>query len=136
MGLDNGIILRLKENKIPKDFPSQETLDSWDHERVQDKKELEVAYWRKCWGIRSAIMDVLHMKDDEYQHPVEAEDCPAIRRALVNFLKPDYWDENADSIWEYEEMYETMLDILLNLKWLEKRLNANPEESAYFYDSY
>lgn len=136
MGLDNGIILKLKENKVPEDFPSTESLDSFDLECVTDRKELEIAYWRKCWGIRSAIMGVLHMKNDDYEHPVEAEDCPAIRRALVSFLKPDYWDENADSIWEYEEMYETMLSILLNLKWLERRLKTNPEETAYFYDSY
>lgn len=137
MGLDNGIILKLKENKVPEDFPSPESLDSFELENVEKKGELEIAYWRKCWGIRAAIIGVLHMKDsEEWIHSVEAEDCPALRRALIKFLKPDYWEENADSIWEYDEMFETMLNIILNLKWLERRLKTHPEETAYFYDSY
>ena len=136
MGLDNGIILKLKENKVPEDFPSLETLDSFDLENVEKRGELEIAYWRKCWGIRAAIMGVLHMKDDDYEHLIEADDCPALRRALMKFLKYDYWEENADSIWEFEEYFDHMLDIVINLKWLERRLKAHPEETAYFYDSY
>ena len=138
MGLDNGIILKLKEKTVPEDFPSMASLDKFDLENVMERGELEIAYWRKCWGIREAIMGVLHMKDDgtTFEHSVDAEDCPALRRALIKFLKPDYWEENADSIWEYDEYYEHMLDIILNLKWLEKRLKDHPDETAYFYDSY
>jgi hypothetical protein len=137
MGLDNGIILKLKENKVPEDFPSRESLNSFDLEEVEKRGELEIAYWRKCWGIRAAIIDVLHMKDsEEWEHPVEVDDCPALRRALMKFLRPDYWEENADSIWEYDEYFEHMLDVIFNLKWLEKRLKDHPEETAFFYDSY
>ena len=137
MGLDNGIILKLSEKKVPEDFPSTDSLDSYDFKRVEKDGKLEVAYWRKCWGIRSVIMEVLHMKDsEEWEHPVEADDCPKLRRELTKFLKPNYWEENADSIWEYEDYFEHMLDIIFNLKWLESRLKTHPEESAYFYDSY
>lgn len=134
MGLDNGIILKLSEKKLPEDFPTE--LDNYEKNNIERDGEFHVAYWRKCWGIREAIIGVLHMKADEYRHPVEAEDLPALRRELVKFLKPDYWEENADSIWTYEEYYENMLDIILNLKWLEKYLKTHPDDSAYFYDSY
>ena len=134
MGLDNGIILKLKDKELPEDFPTK--LDNWDLEQVTEKGELEVAYWRKCWGIRAAIIGVLHMSPDEYRHSVEIEDIPAIRRELYKFLHPDYWQENAESIWEYDEYIENMLDIVLNLKWLENYMKKHPDVTAYFYDSY
>ena len=135
MGLDNGIILKIEDKKLPADFPT--TPDSFDLKELEERGELEIAYWRKCWGIRAAIIEVLHMKDsEEWEHTVEADDVPAIRKALLKFLHPVYWEENADSIWEYDEYFEHMLDIMFNLKWLEKYLEEHPAAIAYFYDSY
>lgn len=133
MGLDNGIILHIEDKTIPQDYPC--ILDSYERERLSREGDIEVAYWRKCWGIRGAIMRVLHMKDDEGTHTIDAEDLPAIRRALRVFLNPKNW-EDADSIWEYEEMVEGMLQHQINLKWLETYLKAHPTAKCYFYDSY
>lgn len=134
MGLDNGIILKLEDNKLPEDFPT--SIDKYSLEKVEKDGELEIAYWRKCWGIRAAIIGVLHMPANEYEHQVEADDVPAIRRELHKFLYPEYWEENADSIWEYNEYIEWMLDIMLNLKWLENYMKKHPNAYVYFYDSY
>lgn len=138
MGLDNGIRLKLPkvgdEFELPEDFPTE--LDDYEKKEFKRSGEFHVAYWRKCWGIRAAIIGVLHMNADEYEHPVEADDLPALRRELTKFLKPDYWEENADSIWLYDEYFDNMLDIIFNLKWLEKYLKEHPEAHAYFYDSY
>jgi len=136
MGLDNGIQLKLASKKVPEDFPDKGSLDKWDFDTLEKTGELEVAYWRKCWGIREMILGVLHADQGGGEYPVKAEDLPAIRRGLVKFLNPKTWEEDADSIWEYEEMYETLLQQLLNLKWLEKYLKDHPEDSASFYDSY
>lgn len=136
MGLDNGIILKLKDKKVPVNFPKQ---DSWwvsTQEDVDRNVEFHVAYWRKCWDIRRIILEVLHAGQDGGEYPVEAEDLPAIRRGIVNLLNPKNYKENADSIWEYEERIDNELQILLNLMWLENHLKEHPEDSAFFYDSY
>lgn len=135
MGLDNGIMLKLSEKKVPENFPT--TPSDFDLKyNLEERSELEIAYWRKCWGVRAMILKVLHAGDDGGDYPVGAEDLPAIRRGLVKFLNPKTWEEKADSIWEFEEIYESLLQQLINLKWLERYLETHPADSAYFYDSY
>ena len=136
MGLDNGIVLKLSSKKVPEDFPKQ---DAWwiePQEEVEKRGELSIAYWRKCWDIRGIILGVLHAGQEGGNYPVEAEDLPAIRRGIIKLLNPKIYEDEADSIWEYEERIESELQILLNLMWLENHLKNHPEDSAYFYDSY
>lgn len=127
MGLDNGIILKCSD-EVFKKIPYYDT-DEIGHE---DK---HLAYWRKCYGIRKAILNKLHGKDDG-DTPIEAEDIPAIIRVLKPFLSKDYWEENADSIWEYEEYFDNLYKILIRLEWLKEYLKNNPNVECYFYDSY
>lgn len=136
MGLDNGIVLKLSNKKVPEDFPRQEAWWIEPQGEVEKKGELHVAYWRKCWDIRGIILGVLHAGQEGGDYPVEAEDLPAIRRGIIKLLNPKTYEDEADSIWEYEERVESELQILLNLMWLENYLKKHPEDSAYFYDSY
>lgn len=136
MGLDNGIILKLESRKIPNDFPETEAWWIDKQEAVDKTGDMHVAYWRKCWGIRGDILNILHAGQEGGIYPVDAEDLPAIRRAITNYLNPKYYKQHANSIWEYDEMLEPLLGCLLNLKWLERHLKAHPEDSASFYDSY
>jgi hypothetical protein len=54
MGLDNGIVVKnLDRNNIPNFIKLP---FGWDLE----KDHIEIAYWRKCWGIRNDILDILH----------------------------------------------------------------------------
>jgi hypothetical protein len=99
--------------------------------------EISVCYWRKCWGIRSMILGVLHSRDkDEYEYPIEEDDIPAIIRGLEQFLDKEYWDENASSIWEYEEYKPHLISQVKNLLWLREYLVEHPGVKCYFYDSY
>lgn len=134
MGLDNGIILKLKDKTLPQDFPGE--LDDYEKEHLSRTGELEVAYWRKCWGIRNEIVNMLHMKNDEGEHIIEHDDVKPIRRILISYMHPNYWEENADSIWEYDEMVENLIDQLIKLKWLEYYLREHKDAECYFYDSY
>jgi hypothetical protein len=98
-----------------------------------------IAYWRKCWGIRGAILYVLdpqNKKSDQARHPIELEDIPAIIRALKPFLSKDYWENEAESIWEYEEYFDNMYEILIKLEWLKQNWNNLQIKEVYFYDSY
>ena len=127
MGLDNGIILECSRAEF-------ETTPYYDF--VEDGgDDFHLAYWRKCYGIRRAIMRALHGKDGEATL-IEAEDIPVLIRVLKPFLSRDYWDEEADSIWEYEEHFDNTYKVLLRLEWLKEYLKKNPDVKCYFYDSY
>lgn len=130
MGLDNGLILR---------NPKVEQVPSYIISRFDFDETLDVCYWRKCWGIRRAILNVLDpqgVMSDEYEFRVEAEDVPAIKKALKPFFDSVYWEENGDSIWEYEEYKDVLLQDWVNLTWLEGYLKNNPDAVCFFYDSY
>lgn len=127
MGLDNGIILECPD----KDFRKMPYYDT----REIGKETKHLAYWRKCYGIRKAILNKLHGEDGG-NTPIEAEDIPAIIRVLKPFLSKDYWEENSDSIWEYEECFDNLYKILIRLEWLKEYLKDNPNVECYFYDSY
>jgi hypothetical protein len=131
MGLDNGIVLQgvKRENiKVPW-FVSFPFATDFEH-------RLDVCYWRKCWGIRERIRNLLHMDNKVYEAPVEEDDIPALIRLLENFLDKDYWDNNAESIWEYDEYKSHLLQQIKNLLWLREFLKLNPCVKCYFYDSY
>ena len=77
MGLDNGFICKnIKRNEIP----SYVRLP-WD---CRDE-DIEIAYFRKCWGIRGEIIRLLHVKDDEYKYGVVGYgELSGGRRAFCN----------------------------------------------------
>ena len=128
MGLDNGFICKnIKRDEIP----SYVRLP-WD---CRDE-DVEIAYFRKCWGIRGEIIRLLHVKDDEYKIPVEKEDIIPIVKILMKYLDREYYDENADSIWEYDKYKENIQHSIINLMWLRVYMETHPDVTCYFYDSY
>lgn len=129
MGLDNGFILK-KINKA--DIPSFIRYD----DEYREENEVELIYWRKCWGLRNAVLRVLHVEDERGYYRIDAEDIPAILRNLYPFLSKEYWEDNADSIWTFEEKVESLIQDILNLKWLYAYMEDHPEVECYFYDSY
>ena len=128
MGLDNGFICKnIKRDEIP----SYVRLP-WD---CRDE-DVEIAYFRKCWGIRGEIIRLLHVKDNEYKISVEKEDIIPIVKILMKYLDREYYDENADSIWEYDEYKENIQHSIINLMWLRVYMETHPDVTCYFYDSY
>lgn len=131
MGLDNGFIAKgIKREDIP-NFVRPPFDDYGDEDRG-----IELAYWRKCWGLRGAILDTLHGKDGGYT-VVDAEDFPALIQAIKPFFSKEYWDECGDSIWDFYEYFEIgLLQQIINLMWLGDYMKTHPEVTCYFYDSY
>lgn len=127
MGLDNGIILYCSDEDYSK-FPYPD-----DDELGREYKH--IAYWRKCWNIRSDIIEGLHYTDGDISN-IDLEDIPKIIRILKPYLNETYWNENDDSIWSYEEMFDKTYEILVNLEYLKKYLKNNPNVKCEFYDSY
>lgn len=128
MGLDNGIIIECP-------YEDFETIPYFEKDDVSKYLGNELAYWRKCWGIRNDILSVLHGKDGE-DMLIEAEDVPALINVLKPYLSREYWDQYADSIWEYDVQFDNTYKVLLRLEWLKDYLKKNPDVRCYFYDSY
>ena len=136
MGLDNGIVMKkIKKENVLK-FPAFVKYEMWDNmQHNAEFVDVEIAYWRKCWGIRDVIMDILHGYNQDYT-PIDQEDIQPILRHLYNFCSKEYWDENADSIWEFEDMIPNLIQQLINLTWLKDYMKEHPEVTCHFYDSY
>lgn len=127
MGLDNGIILYCSDEDYLK-FPYPDEIDL-------GKKYKRIAYWRKCWNIRNDIVETFHFEDGE-GGPIELEDISRLIEIIKPYLNELYWNENDDSIWEYDEMFDKTYEILVNLEYLKKYLRENPSVKCEFYDSY
>ena len=138
MGLDNGIMLKCK-NKIDLSllpwFVNIE-LDKYSDDRIT--YEYEITYFRKCWGIRGEVCMLLHSPEDGGYSTIDPEDIPAIIRILEKYSEKEYWDENADSIWEYDEQIHNIRQTIKNLLWLKEYLENNKDnvDECYWYDSY
>ena len=132
MGLDNGIRVKGIPEEDKKKIPYYN--ESWGD--FLKEGEIEPIYWRKCWGLRREVISVLHMSKDEFKKEIDPEDIPALIRALMPFLSRDYWDRDADSIWEYDEYFQTIYKNLVFLEWLKYYYKEHPDIEVYFYDSY
>lgn len=55
---------------------------------------------------------------------------------LEQFLNREYYEENGESIWEYEDYLIYMIRNLENLKVVKEYLIKYPETKCIFYDSY
>ncbi len=130
MGLDNGFVMC---NLNKKDVPDFAVFWMRDYD---EPNEAEVIYWRKCWGLRGVVLDVLHASDNDYHIPVEAEDIPAIIRGIKPFFNEQHWENEGDSIWTYDEMFDNLVNSVLTLEWMKWYLEEHPDVTCYFYDSY
>ena len=139
MGLDNGILIRRKQNEKPNITlllkPFTMPYDT------EERYSYEVCYWRKCWNVRQAIID--HVLGDGY------EDCTDVNLTsgqvldIIEILS-NYNEENwspkgcfFDSIWTWEEHEPHNTRHIENLKRVYELMTEYPEDiEVWFYDSY
>lgn len=135
MGLDNGIVIKKITKEQINNIPKYIEVDTDDK-----NNEVEIAYWRKCWGIRNEIKDALDMYDPEYEtiydKQIKNEDILLIIEILYKFLSEEYWELFSKSIWEYQEMKKNLVQQIMNLKWLYYFMQENDNIEVEFYDSY
>lgn len=96
----------------------------------------EACYWRKCWGLRADVLNVLGEREEEFDYYLSVDDVRAIRKVIIGyFLHPRRWRQ---SVWEWKEAWRRQLRHILSLIWLEKRMRRDPDnfEWVIFYDSY
>ena len=131
MGLDNSFVCK---NIQRKDIPNWVKLP-WETGVERDKQYL--AYFRKYWGIRGEILAKLHcVEANDSCTQVDAEDIIPIVKILMQYLDKEYYESNANSIWEYEEAYNHIQQSIINLIWLKMYMETHPDVECYFYDSW
>ena len=130
MGLDNGICVKRNE-KAMNIYDKLKHLESdWDEEH---KYDFEIAYWRKCWNVRSIIFRCLGDGRDNDDTQIKRDDIAKIVAELKS-LNHKTWYEG-DSIWTWEEQKSHMKRYIENLKYLYKLMDKY-DLDVYFYDSY
>ena len=136
MGLDNGITLRVKDKEkfgeLPKGY------------KIFVENEIEILYWRKCWNIRGYIFDFLNSKgiktvsDCSEDAIMGLDDLRELLKGLKNCYKRKWWEENDDTIWEFDDIKDNLKNNLDRanklVKWLRDKDPGSYEIS--FYDSY
>ena len=134
MGLDNGIMFKIKDKEQFGEIPAWFKRESWEDEHNFD---YEILYWRKCWNVRAEILTYLAGDDDEYEWSLTLMDLRDILKILKCLYSEQDWDESM-TIWSWDEIGDTYLENLEYahkvLEWLETK----PADSfeIYFYDSY
>lgn len=155
MGLDNGIRLRMSKELAAR-------APAWVLGYLDDIETLpsgetdgEICYWRKCWGYRSAMVDItgdcfqengdtgLTLADcDKFVEVVEQSfDSTTDIDDNGDYIEPRFkFDEDCySSCWNAREIVVSYLRMTYHLQaicnWL--RDNASPDDyDIYFYDSY
>ena len=130
MGLDNGIIIKKMTKEQIESIPSFLNIDK------TNVNNIEVTYWRKCWGIRREIIFTLNMDNDASVKKLNREDIHEIIEILYDFLSEETWEESGDSIWEYYEIEKKLVEDIMNLSWLYYFMKDNDNIEVEFYDSY
>ena len=159
MGLDNGFVMKLRAeefDKFPKKFLNKiaywkNTDESnlrhlvWECKSFKPMDatfDIEVCYWRKCWGLRNLVINYLsswHEGNEEGAYQLDAKKIRVIANdILAECNNKEWWDVDGESIWTYSEFHKHLerdIDVLNMLADFLENNNVTWEE-FYFYDSY
>ena len=134
MGLDNGIMLKIKDKEKFGEIPVWIRREPWEDEHNYD---YEILYWRKCWNVRAEILTYLAADDDEYEWNLSLMELRDILK-ILNHLYNWHSCDSSQSIWSWDEIKDTYLNNLEYARKVLKWLETKPADSfeIYFYDSY
>ena len=135
MGLDNGIMFKIKNKEKFGAIPSWFRREEWEEKYNYD---YEVLYWRKCWNVRDAILNYLpNTNDDGGNFDMTPEQLEGIFEILADLYSKENWNDD-ESIWSWEEVGEAYVENLEYARKVLAWLKTKPEDSyqLYFYDSY
>lgn len=135
IGLDNGFVVKSDKRKIKKEDLPKDIVFPFPQD---DDFELEIVYWRKNWGLRGAILDIIGKGENEtYYYPVDTpEEVFNIVHAIFSFMNEVDWEMKGDSIWTYDEIKPILERDIINLILMIPFMRKNPDVYLEFYDSY
>ena len=130
MGLDNGICIKRKS-------ASKDALILFDKPwKAIHEYDLDIAYWRKCWNVRSVIMDALNIyEDNDSQTAMTIDDVILVIHKLKQFKRENYYKWGG-TIWEWSDFKRINRKNIKALHTLVKLMQRDPNIEVYFYDSW
>lgn len=135
MGLDNGFVVKSNKRKITREDLPKEI----DYPFTDDFDFVpEIVYWRKCWGLRGAVLDIISEHDSEnYCYQIDTlELIFKIVNVIFGFMDEKVWEDEGDSIWTYDEIRPRLERDIINLILIIPFMRDNPDVYLEFYDSY
>lgn len=149
MGLDNGIVVKTKEQSQVFDWVQKTVFKASDeptlvYDEGEYKYEYDITYWRKCYGIRSFILSVYRRNhpddkiDDRYSYNLTTDDIKDIQWFLHHcIISEQYYNDQANSIWEYEDLRPILEQQVRSLEILLQEIAKQGNNiKVIFYDSY
>ena len=137
LGLDNGIYVKSNKRKITREMLPSSIIYPFEKDYSGN---VEIVYWRKCWGMRNEVMNSFgwHSSDPEqYIFDIDThEQVLRLIEIIASWINEDRWNEEADSIWDYDEMREILIQNIVNLSMIYIFMATNPDIYLEFYDSY
>ena len=135
MGLDNGIYVRSVHRKITRAMLPEELVYPFDKDYSDG---VEILYWRKNWGLRNAVVHTFPTEgDSDYYYLIEtSQQVFELIRIIVSFMNKETWEEDGDSIWDYDEILPILQQNVMNLAIIASFMINNPDIYLVFYDSY
>lgn len=139
MGLDNGIILETNKPIVYK--PWFTGFEIVREDCTPNRFVYDLAYWRKCWGLRQEIFEAIGEKvdDETYEYNLGLEELKNIIKVLFTVNNPYKWDA-LSGIWDYEDstIGKALTYQIGTLMWTYEWWNKRPQDiiRCYFYDSY
>lgn len=136
MGLDNSLVVSRPKRKRPYCFsPILSRFERCDYDGMSEEV-YEVFYFRKCWGIRGAILSILENQQGDITSSVLPREIPNLITILKRFNNEKYWDEWANSIWDYDDIKKNLRRYIWNLRLLRILMFFHPDYELSFEDSY
>ena len=137
MGLDNGFLIKFEKGPISREKLPSNLIYLSD----QDFEDgIEIAYFRKDWGLRNAIISYLSSSEDgdeKYEYDIyNPQDILEIVNIILYFMNPVVWEEEGDSIWTYEQAAQGLKNTVINLMIMYFYMQNTNDVYISFYDSY
>ena len=138
MGLDNGWLVKSTKRKLTRaDLP-----EGIRYPFSSDYGEApEICYGRKWWGLRSELLATIDWIYDEefpdYYYGIEKpSEIFHVIEVVASWLDKERWENEGNSIWDYEEARSNLIDWIINLSIISSYMEENPDIYLVFYDSY
>ena len=137
MGLDNGFYVKSNKRQITREMLPAGIQYPFD---IDYDNVVEIVYWRKCWGLRGAVLDLSSVRsadDQNYKYTIDTpEGVMDLLKTVVHFMDPKVWEDEGDSIWEYDEYHHILEENVINFALIYTFMCENPDVYLEFYDSY
>ena len=134
MGLDNGVEVKSRHRLITRAMLPSEIIYPFDF----GDNDTEILYWRKNWGLRDKVVETFPLCDgSDWEYIIEtSQQVFELIRIIISFMNKEKWEEDGDSIWDYDEILPILQRDIVNLAIIASFMKNNPDVYLIFYDSY